>query len=208
MSSTRAPCLLMLRAADALTLARKPHEPSILQIEHQMTEPKPPCTHTAPDAARTRLASTFLRMSRWPLGRWLFGRVVCWRAPYFSTIAPRFLTVQDGRCELEFRDRRCVRNHIGSVHAIALCNAAELAGGVMMEAGTPRGMRWIPKGMTVEYVAKAKGTMHVIARSSSRIETRDYGYEMPAEVEARSPDGKVVFLATIRMWISPRPVDR
>src|SRR5690554_5081012 len=48
----------------------------------------------------SRLATTFTRMKRWPLGLWLFGRVVCWRAPYFATIAPRFLVVEPGRCEV------------------------------------------------------------------------------------------------------------
>src|SRR3546814_8551637 len=48
-----------------------------------------------------------------------------------------------------------------SVHAIALCNAAELAGGMMTEVSIPSGARWIPKGMTVEYLAKEIGRAHV-----------------------------------------------
>ncbi len=153
----------------------------------------------------SRLAHTFARMTRWPFGRWLFGRVVCWRAPYFGTIAPRFVVVEPDRCEVTIRDRRRVHNHIGTVHAIALCNLAELAGGVMMEAGTPRGMRWIPKGMTVEYLKKAVGTMHAIATPAAAIEVRDTGYEVPVNVEVRDPQGTAVFKARIAMWVSPRP---
>ena len=150
------------------------------------------------------ITRTFARMARWPLGRWLFGRVVCWRAPYFGTIAPRFEVVEPGRCEVTIRDRRRVRNHIGTVHAIALCNLAELAGGVMMEAGTPPGMRWIPKGMTVEYLKKAVGTMHAVATPARAIEIRDEGYEVPADVEVRDSEGTAVFRARIAMWVSPR----
>lgn len=150
------------------------------------------------------ITRTFARMARWPLGRWLFGRVVCWRAPYFGTIAPRFHVVEPGRCEVTIRDRRRVHNHLGTVHAIALCNLAELAGGVMMEAGTPRGMRWIPKGMAVEYLKKAKGTMRAVATPAAAIEVRDSGYDVPVDVEVRDPEDTPVFRARIAMWVSPR----
>ena len=158
--------------------------------------------------ARPPLADTFERMRRLPCGRWLFGRMVCWKAPYFSTIAPRFLRVEPGRCEVEIPDRRAVHNHIGTVHAIALCNLAELAGGVMMEATTPRSMRWIPKGMTVEYLAKAIGSMHAIARPTGAVEDRDTGYEVPVTVEVRDTGDVAVFRACIAMWVSPRPSKR
>ena len=38
-------------------------------------------------------------------------------------------------------------------------NLAELAGGLAVEASLPPSMRWIPKGMEVDYVRKAVGTM-------------------------------------------------
>ena len=153
---------------------------------------------------RSRLTATFARMARWPGGRWLFARIVCWRAPYFGTIAPRFKALEPARCEITISDRRRVRNHLGTVHAIALCNLAELAGGMMMEAGTPRGMRWIPKGMTVEYLKKARGTMRAVATPAAAIEVRDSGYEVPVGVEVRDPDDTPVFRARIAMWVSPR----
>jgi len=58
---------------------------------------------TDPAVPPSRLAATFARMQRWPLGRWLFARVVCCRTPYFATIAPRFLVLQPDRCEGEIR---------------------------------------------------------------------------------------------------------
>ena len=75
----------------------------------------------------------------------------------------------------------------------------------MMEAGTPRGMRWIPKGMTVEYLKKAVGTMHAIATPAATLEVRDTGYQVPVNVEVRNPQGTAVFKARIAMWVSPRP---
>ena len=69
--------------------------------------------------------SLYRRLVSLPGGRWLYGRLICFKAPYFATIAPRFQALEPGRCEVAIRDRRRVHNHIGTVHAIALCNAAE-----------------------------------------------------------------------------------
>lgn len=151
------------------------------------------------------LLATWRRMTRWPAGRWLFSRAVCLKAPYFSTIAPRFQVLEPGRCEVRMRDRRAVHNHIGTVHAIALCNLAELAGGVMLDASLPRGMRWIPKGMSVAYLAKARGRMHAVATPERPIEAADAGYELPVVVEVGNDAGEAVFSARITMWVSPKP---
>lgn len=148
--------------------------------------------------------SMYRRLSRWPAGRWLFSRAVCFRAPYFATIAPRFLALEPGRCEVEIRDRRRVHNHLGTVHAIALCNLAELSAGVMTEASLPSTMRWIPKGMTVEYLKKARGTMHAIATPDIAIVDSPAGYELPVSVSVRDPQGDEVFRARIAMWLSPK----
>jgi hypothetical protein len=48
-----------------------------------------------------------------------------------------------------------VHNHLHTVHAIASCNAAEMAMGMLMEATVPTTHRWIPKAMTVQYLQKA-----------------------------------------------------
>src|SRR5215469_5274425 len=125
------------------------------------------------------LLSMYRRMSRWPAGHWLFSRAICFRAPYFSTIAPRFVALEPGRCEVRIRDRRRVHNHIGTVHAIALCNLAELSAGVMAEATMPPGMRWIPKGMTVEYLNKAVGSMHAVATPEVPLSPNEAGQEWP-----------------------------
>ena len=152
----------------------------------------------------TSILSLYRRMSRWPLGRWLFARAVCWKAPYFGTIAPRFISLEPGRCEAEIHDRRRVHNHLGSVHAIALCNLAELAAGVMTDATIPASMRWIPKGMTVEYLKKATGTLHGVATPDIPAVESAAGYDLPVTVAVTDSAGDTVFRARIAMWVSPR----
>ena len=102
------------------------------------------------------------------------------------------------------RDRRRVHNHIGTVHAIALCNLAELSAGVMAEATLPAGMRWIPEGMTVEYLSKATGSMHAVATPDAPLVASDTGHEWPVVVLVTDQVGKAVFRARIAMWVSLR----
>jgi len=144
------------------------------------------------------------RLSGLPAGRWLYGRLICLKAPYFATIAPRFVALEPGRCEIAIRDRRRVHNHIGTVHAIALCNLAELCAGLMTEATIPAGMRWIPKGMAVEYLAKARGSMHATAAPEYPAVESANACAWPVTVRVRDDADTEVFRARIEMWLSPR----
>ena len=146
----------------------------------------------------------YRRLQRLPAGGWLFTRAICFKAPYFASISPRIELLEPNRCEVTLRHRRKVTNHIGSVHAIALCNMAELAGGMVTEVSLPDSMRWIPKGMTVEYVKKAIGTMRAVATPSIPVVESSEGYALPVDVVVTDPKGETVFRATISMWLSPK----
>ena len=151
------------------------------------------------------LLRIYRRVQRWPCGQWLFSRAVCFKAPYFASIAPRITLLEPGRCEGVIRHRRRVSNHIGTVHAIALCNLAELVAGLMTDASLPASMRWIPRGMQVEYLKKATGTIIATATADAPLVAAAAGYALPVRVEARNRAGEAVFSARIDMWISPRP---
>jgi acyl-coenzyme A thioesterase PaaI-like protein len=136
-------------------------------------------------------------------GRWLFSRIICWKAPYFGSISPRVEVLEPGRCVVRLRQRRAIQNHIGTVHAIAMCNAAELAGGMATEVTIPESMRWIPKGMSVRYLKKALGLLRATARVPS-IDDTSIAQDLHAIVEVRNRDDELVFSADITMWVSPR----
>ncbi|MBW8373699.1 DUF4442 domain-containing protein [Stenotrophomonas maltophilia] len=149
------------------------------------------------------LLTLYRRLQRWPAGTWLFSRAVCFKAPYFASIAPHITLLEPGRCEGRIAHRRKVTNHIGTVHAIALCNLAELTAGLMVDASLPKGMRWIPKGMEVEYLAKATGTQHAVATPEQPIVAAETGYALPVKVQVCDDGGTAVFQARIAMWVSP-----
>lgn len=147
----------------------------------------------------------YRRITRWPAGHWLFSRAVCFKAPYFASITPRFESLEPGRCSATIRHRRRITNHLGTVHAIALCNLAELTAGVMTDASIPASMRWIPRGMTVEYLKKAIGTMRGVATPDVPVVEAATGYDLPVTVVITDPAGEAVFRARIAMWVSPKP---
>lgn len=152
----------------------------------------------------TPLLKLYAKITRWPFGHWVFSKAVCFKAPFFGTIAPTIIRLEDSRCEAVIKDRRAVHNHIGSVHAIALCNLAELCAGVMTDASLPKDMRWIPKGMAVTYLKRAKGRMHAVATPMIPIISSGAGYELPVNVDVTDAAGDTVFNAEIRMWMSPK----
>jgi acyl-coenzyme A thioesterase PaaI-like protein len=152
----------------------------------------------------TRLLQLYRKLTRLPAGHWLFSRAVCFKAPYFGTIHPTFRVLEAGRCEATIPHRRGMQNHIGTVHAIALCNLAELCAGVMTDASLPSDMRWIPKGMTVRYLKKAVGTQRGVATPAIPIVSAAAGYDLPVNVDVFDPAGERVFNAVVTMWLSPK----
>jgi acyl-coenzyme A thioesterase PaaI-like protein len=152
------------------------------------------------------MASRALRLyeslARRPLGKWLFAEIVCLNAPYFGTIEPRFQELRPGFCQVSMRKRRRVLNHIRTVHALAIGNLCELAAGMMMEATLPVELRWIPRGMTIEYLNKAKSDV----TASARLDKTRFspGENVGVPVTVVDADGLEVVRAVITMYISQR----
>ena len=144
-------------------------------------------------------------ITRKPFGHWLFSRLICFKAPYFGSIKPRMTVLEPNRAEASIAHRRSVTNHLGTVHAIALCNLAEFTGGLMTDVSIPASMRWIPKGMTVQYLKKAVGTQHGVATPEFPPREAAEGYELPVNVVVTDLQGEAVFKARISMWVSPKP---
>ncbi len=141
------------------------------------------------------------RLTRIPLGGTLFNWGLAYRAPYFSTIHPHVTTLRPGYSRVEIRERRSMRNHLGSIHAGALCTLAELTGGLAVEATLPSNLRWIPREMTVQYIKKARGKL--VGECSV-----DTGVLVPGDVrvplEVRDVTGDTVLKAVINFHISER----
>ncbi|MGD9599504.1 MAG: hotdog fold domain-containing protein [Steroidobacteraceae bacterium] len=156
------------------------------------------------DAASTvsPVLAKWRRLSQGAAGRWLFARIVTWRAPYFATIGPRLLELRPGLCRASMAKRRRVENHIGTVHALAMGNLVELAAGLVTEVTIPAAMRWIPRGMTIEYLKPAATGVTAAARLEKS--TWDGAENVGVAVSVQDATGVEVVRAVVTMYISPR----
>jgi acyl-coenzyme A thioesterase PaaI-like protein len=142
------------------------------------------------------------RASGSSLGRWFFARSVCRRAPYFGTIRPKFVDLAPGMCRVSMQKRRAVENHIGSVHALAIGNLCELAAGMVTEVTLPTDLRWLPRGMTIEYLRRADSDCTATANLTKTEWIPPENVAVPVSVIDAS--GTPVVRAVITMWVSKK----
>jgi acyl-coenzyme A thioesterase PaaI-like protein len=149
-----------------------------------------------------KVQNLWQKYSTKPFGKWIFTRMVCFTAPYFATIKPRFEALKPGYARVSMKNRRSVQNHIKSIHAIAMCNLAELGAGTMMEASLSKNMRWLPRGMTVQYlkVAKTDIVVECIADDIADGPARD----VIVKCDIKDAAGNIVCHADIAIYVSPR----
>ena len=136
-----------------------------------------------------------------PGGGALMGVILGNMAPYTGTIQPEVIALEEGYARVRMRDRRAVRNHLRSVHAIALMNLGEVATGVAMMFSLPAGMRGIITHLEMDYLKKARGSITAECRAPVAVvgERREYDVQADLTDEA----GEVVARARARWLIGP-----
>jgi hypothetical protein len=153
------------------------------------------------DMSNNYVLSTYERFLKYPFGRFLFSWFTSRKAPYFTTISPLVKELRQNYCEVFFKKRKGVQNHIGTMHVIAICNGLEMAMGFMCEASIPKHLRWIPKGMEVTYPAKAASDIRCVA------EVADDAWKpgnLEIAVKAYDTEGTIVVAGSITVWISEK----
>jgi acyl-coenzyme A thioesterase PaaI-like protein len=116
------------------------------------------------------------RLQSFPAGDRLFSFALARIAPYSGSISARVEALSSGHARVSIKDRRKVRNHLKSIHAIALINLGEIATGLAVLSTIPDTMRGIVLGLEAEYVKKARGKLTATAN-----------FELPSEIEDNSP---------------------
>jgi acyl-coenzyme A thioesterase PaaI-like protein len=155
-------------------------------------------------AAPTSTYRMWKRLSGRPGGSRFFSAAAMVRVPYFASIAPHVLRMEPGVAEVAVPKWFFVYNHLHTVHAIASCNAAEIAMGMLMEATVPMSHRWIPKAMSVQYLDKATTSL----RAQARLDPPDFtsiteGADIVVPVSVIDKYGTEVVHADITCWVTP-----
>lgn len=143
-----------------------------------------------------RALSMWRRLSPLPFGRDLFMLVFGSMVPYSGALGARVLSLEPGRVRMELRDRRGVRNHLNSIHAVALANLGEMASGLAMTTALPPGVRSIVLGLDTTFSKKARGTLVAEAVVIVPEVRGDVNHDVRAEI--RDAAGEVVAVVTVR----------
>jgi len=138
-----------------------------------------------------------------PFGPALFMLVFGRQVPYSGALGARVRRLEPGRVRLELADRRGVRNHLNSIHAVALANLGELASGLAMTTALPAGLRGIVRGLDVEYLKKARGTLSVEAEVTVPEVRANTDFDVRAEI--RDAASEPVARITVRWRLGPAP---
>ncbi len=140
-------------------------------------------------------------MSPLPGGRWLFSRLFALMVPYTGTVGLDVLEMAPGRARTRLRDRRRVRNHLASVHAIALCNVGEATTGLAMMTRLPPNARAILVGLEAQYVKKARGLLTAEALCPEVPDAAER--DLPLTATIRDQTGETVATVLARWRVGP-----
>ena len=141
------------------------------------------------------------KLSGLPGGKLLFSKAIGQAAPYTGTIGLEVVELTPGHARVQMKDKKKVRNHLNSVHAVALMNLAEATTGLAMTSGLPEGARGILKGLQMEYLKKARGLL--TAECQVEISDSTERRELEIEGEILNTEGEVVARAIATWLVGP-----
>lgn len=132
-----------------------------------------------------RILAWWSRLSPLPGGCKIFSLGLGWIAPYSSTIGALVEEIKPGYARVCLKDRRRVRNHLHSIHAIALLNLGEIATGLAVLSTMSANMRGIVLSINADYLKKARGKLTAIAEFQL---PESFADNTACEVEAQLKD--------------------
>lgn len=164
---------------------------------------------TTPDsineAPEQRLIKMWKRYGGTTIGRKIFSYILGRTAPYSGTIKAEVLTLEPGAVQVALKDRRSVRNHLNSIHAIALANLGELASGLAMISAVPPNTRAIVVNLDIEYIKKARGRL-IAEGSANPPEDITDSIDSLALAEIKDAEGDIVSRVKVHWRLSPKEV--
>ncbi len=159
-----------------------------------------PRTYESPGALILR---NWQRLQSVPAGSWIFSRLVGRMVPYTGALGSSVRELRRGYARVELRDQRGIRNHLNSVHAVALVNLGEFTGGLAVLTGLPPTVRGIVTGLKVEYTKKARGKL--VAECNANIPAVHGEMDYVVRAEISDAGGDVVAKVAVTWHLRPYP---
>lgn len=141
------------------------------------------------------------RLSSVPGGKRVFDRLIGAAIPYTGALGAHAEALGPGYACVRLDERRAVRNHLKSIHAIALCNLAELTGNLALAYSLPEDSRFIVTKLSIEYKKKARGSIVAECHCEPPRSAERQEYELPISLTDQS--GAVVATALLTTLVSP-----
>lgn len=149
----------------------------------------------------TNIRTQWDRLSGLPGGKKLFSVAIGKMAPYTGTVGAVVDELEPGYSKVLLKDRKKVRNHLNSVHAVALVNLGEVTTGLAVMSGMPDNARGILKGLSIEYHKKARGLL--TAECRTEIPETNERKEFLVEGQISDESGDVVATVQANWLIGP-----
>ncbi|MGD9899930.1 MAG: DUF4442 domain-containing protein [Calditrichaceae bacterium] len=153
-----------------------------------------------------RYHNTFLKywnhFSNLPFGKRIFSHLIGFYVPYTGSMGAVVKNISPGKSEIQLKERRKVRNHLQSVHAIALANLAEFAGNLALVSAMPDDARFIVKSFSIDYIKKARGI--ITAECSCPTLESNEKSEQHLQIHLKNRDGEIVTTATMVSMVGPK----
>lgn len=157
-----------------------------------------PRTYESPGASILR---NWQRLQAVPAGSWIFSRLVGRMVPYTGALGSSVRELRPGYARVELRDRRGIRNHLNSIHAVALVNLGEFTSGLAVLTGLSPTVQGIVTGLRVEYTKKARGRL--VAECSADIPVVQGEMDHAVRAEILDAEGDVVAKMAVTWHLRP-----
>jgi len=128
------------------------------------------------------------RLSGLPGGRRAFSRLLGVAIPYTGSVGADVLALEPGFAKVALDDRRAVRNHLNSIHAIALANLGELTGNLALVCALTDNGRFIVTRLAIDYEKKARGRIIAECRCEPPTSAERREYELLVTLSDSSGD--------------------
>ena len=150
-----------------------------------------------------RVIQLWKRFGHSAFGRRIFNFLLARAVPYSGSIGAQVISLENGLVKISLKDKRGIRNHLNSIHAIALANLGELASGLAMLSTIDLSTRAIVVNLEIEYLKKARGELLATGRASTP-ESITTKIENIVEAEITDSDGDVVSRLKVHWLLSPK----